>query len=132
MDLAFAAVAEMLAVEFAELKGSTVVTVVTECAHSLPRADPYFLEQAARARLRLLARVQARQTPEPRPNPFTLALQRRDLELEGELLDRLIAVCRGSDAPLAQADVDRILRADVSDAADAPQRSEPRTAQFGT
>lgn len=109
MDLAFAAVAESLAVEFAELRGSTVVSVVTECAHSLPRADPYFVEQAARARLRLLTRIHARRTVERRPDPFSLVLQRADLVAERDLLGRLMLAGRGSRDRLAQSEVDRIL-----------------------
>jgi hypothetical protein len=108
MDLSLAGVAETLAGEFRQLRSSTVVAVVTECSHTLPRADPYFVEQAARARLQLLSRAQARRT-RPVADPSGIACQRADLALEGELTARLMVACNDADGPLAQADVDRIL-----------------------
>lgn len=60
MNLALARVAEELATEFAELRSSTVVAVVAVCAHGMPGAEPPVVEQAARARLRMVGKQQAR------------------------------------------------------------------------
>jgi hypothetical protein len=60
MDLALAGVTETLASEFAELRGSTVLAVVTERLRAIPHADATLVEQAARARLLFLRQQQRR------------------------------------------------------------------------
>jgi len=47
-------VAERLTVEFPALPVMTVVTILSQCADELPRADSLFVEQAARSKLRVL------------------------------------------------------------------------------
>lgn len=60
MNLALAGVAETLTTEFGELRSSTVLAVITGYARTARRADPHFVEQAARARLLLLRQQQRR------------------------------------------------------------------------
>jgi hypothetical protein len=55
MHLALAALAEQLAHDFRELQCSAVVRVLTDCADEFPHDGVHFIEQAARARLALLA-----------------------------------------------------------------------------
>ncbi len=108
MDLRLAGLVETLAPEFAELRSGTVVAVATDCLHSLPRADPYFVEQASRARLRLLSRA-PKATHHGHPDRSDLSYQRLELAEEGALTSRLMDACRKSCGPLPTVEVDRIL-----------------------
>lgn len=57
MDLALSAALEQLVAEFGYLRCGIVVGVLTACVDEFPSGDPYFIEQAARARLALLGQV---------------------------------------------------------------------------
>jgi hypothetical protein len=58
MNLELASVAERLAQEFSDLPSRVVIDAVCGCAGECAAAGPYFIEQAARARL-------CAQTPPP-------------------------------------------------------------------
>lgn len=45
------AVAEQLADEYRDTEPATVARVVCECLDAFPEVDPWFIEQASRARL---------------------------------------------------------------------------------
>ncbi len=47
-------VAEQLALEFPALPVRTVVSILSQCAEELLRADALFVQEAARSRLRVL------------------------------------------------------------------------------
>src|SRR4029453_984484 len=51
VDMAMLAIAEHLTAESPDEPETTVVDIVTECAHEQPDGDPLLVEQAARARL---------------------------------------------------------------------------------
>ena len=57
MDLALSAALEQLVAEFGHLRCGIVVGALTACVDEFPTGDPYFIEQAARARLALLGEV---------------------------------------------------------------------------
>lgn len=58
MDLALAALAEQLAVEYEDVPIGIVVRILTDCVDELPSNDSHFIEQAAKARLSLLGRLE--------------------------------------------------------------------------
>lgn len=53
MDVTMMAVAETLAREFGTTRPTTVMQVVSDCVEKFPDVDPWFIEQASRARLAL-------------------------------------------------------------------------------
>jgi len=65
MDLALSAALEQLVAEFGYLRCGIVVGVLTSCVDEFPSGDPYFIEQAARARLALLGQVAGAPSPLP-------------------------------------------------------------------
>lgn len=109
MDLSVATVAETLTREFAGLRLGNVVGVLTACVDEYPNADALFMEQAARARLLLLAQSQGTGSKTPGRDALDVSLHDVDLAAEVELTARLMVAANESDHPLAREDLDKIL-----------------------
>jgi len=109
LDLALAAVAETLASEFAELRSSWVVRVLTDCADEFPYDDQHFIEQAARAQLSLLRSLQVRWHTISAEDPLDVSLHDSELADEVELLTCVVLAANESDRPLSQEEIDEAL-----------------------
>lgn len=109
MDLSVATVAETLTHEFADLRLGSVVSVLTACVDEYPNADALFMEQAARARLVLLAQPKDAGSKPPGRDALDVSLHDIDLAAELDLTVRLMVAANESDQPLTEEDIDLIL-----------------------
>jgi hypothetical protein len=109
MDLSLATVVETLADEFGGIRISTVVSVLSACVDEFPYGGPHFIEQAARARLSLLAQPQRVCSAVPGRDALDVSLHDSDLAAEVELTASLMVAANESASSLAREDVDRIL-----------------------
>lgn len=111
MYLSVATVAETLSHEFGDLRVDIVVRVLTACVDEYPDADALFIEQAARARLQILAHPQGGVRP-PSQDALDVSLHDRELAAEVQLTVNLMVAVNESEQPLAAEDIDRILGVD--------------------
>jgi hypothetical protein len=109
MDLSVARIAETLSHEFVDLRCGSVIGVLTSCVSEHPGADGYFIEQAARGRLRELIRPVGAAPSPAEPDTLDVSLHDCELALEVELLGRLMVAANESADALAGQEVDRIL-----------------------
>jgi len=109
MDLALAGVAETLAYEFAHLQSAAVVRVLADCVDEFPCGGPYFVEEAARARLSCLQEQQTRSQRVSERCSLDVSLHDDDLADEVDLMVGLIVAANASDHALAQDEIDEIL-----------------------
>ena len=109
MDLSVASVAEKLSRQFAEVRIDRVISVLTACAGEYPHADSFFIEQAARARLLRQLQPWGAGSRAVGEDALDVSLHDVELAVEVELTARLMVAANGSDHPLPEEDVDRIL-----------------------
>ena len=109
MDLSLATVVETLADEFGGIRINTVVSVLSACVDEFPYGGPHFIEQAARARLSLLAQPQRGWSATPGRDALDVSLHDSDLAAEVELTASLMVAANESASALAREEVDRIL-----------------------